>query len=151
MQTGVTSGCIFSLKCSNYLPNIVAACPHCTLGTELCTVYVTIHHVPFLSPSDTYKYSFFLSFVTTHMAVRHLQLLVRNVKQQQVQSNAPTSYIFASVAIRVIPSVVLGSSCSKIQNSYMIFHKKKNGSNKPVHILYISKQAKVNALICHML
>jgi len=49
MQNALTSGCIFSLNCSNYLPNIVAACPHCTLGTELCTAYVTMHHVPFLS------------------------------------------------------------------------------------------------------
>jgi hypothetical protein len=124
MQPRVTRGCVFSLNCSNYLPNILAACLHCALGTDLWTAYVRMHHVSLLSHNDIYKYSFFLSFVTTHMAVQRLQFLVMNVKQQQVQSNDLTSNIYALVAIRVIPSVVLGSSCSKIKNSYMIFHKK---------------------------
>jgi len=143
MQPGFTRGCIFSLNCSNYLPNIVAACLHCTLGTELFTAYVTMHHVSLLSHSDIYNYSFFLSFVTTHMAVRHLQFLVRNVKQQQFQSNAPISYIFASVAIRVLPSVVVGSYCSKIQNSYMLFYKKRF-KQANAYIAYI----KINKLEC---
>ena len=65
-------------KCSNYVPNIVAEWLHFSLGIELCPVYVTINHVSLLSHSDIH--SFFLLFVTTHMAIRHLQYLVSNGK-----------------------------------------------------------------------
>jgi len=65
-------------KCSNYVPNIVAEWLHFSLGIELCPVYVTINHVSLLSHSDIY--SFFLLFVTTHVAIRHLQYLVSNGK-----------------------------------------------------------------------
>jgi len=83
IQIEVTSGFIFLPNCSNNVPNILAACLHYTLGIELCTAYVTMHHVSLLSYSDIY--SFFLSFVTTHMAVRHCSFSLVIAKQLQVQ------------------------------------------------------------------
>ena len=63
---------------SNYVPNIVAGLLHFSLGIELSPVYVTINHVSLLSHSDIY--SFFLLFVTRHVAILHLQYLVSNGK-----------------------------------------------------------------------
>ena len=52
-------GKVCSSTCSNYFPEGVAACLHCTTQTEPCTGYVMILHVPLLSHNDIY--SFFLS------------------------------------------------------------------------------------------
>ena len=47
----------YSPYCSNYVPNSVAACLHCTAQTELCTVYVTRLHVHLLLHNDIYSCS----------------------------------------------------------------------------------------------
>jgi len=66
----------FSPHSTNYFPNSAAAPLHCTAQTKLCTVYVTIRHVPLLSHTEIY--SIFLQLLKTHMAFRMLHFLVSN-------------------------------------------------------------------------
>ena len=49
--------CFRSPYTSNYIPNCVAACLHCTSQTELYTVCVMILHVSVLSHNDIYSCS----------------------------------------------------------------------------------------------
>ena len=64
------------LRESDALDSETSARLHCTPQPELCTVYVIILHVPFLSHTDTY--SILLQLLKTHMTFRTLQFLVSN-------------------------------------------------------------------------
>jgi len=59
MQPVTTSLCTFHRNA--VIAFSAAARPDCTLGTELCTAYVMIHHVLLLSNKDIYIYIFFFS------------------------------------------------------------------------------------------
>jgi len=89
MQPGFTSGCKFLPNFSNYVHNIVAACLHCTSVIELCTAYVTIHHVSVLSHSHI---RIFILPLIRHKAHGRpaLQVLVTNGKDM-FKANIPTS------------------------------------------------------------